>query len=153
MGAKSYILMALPIVFLVGFLALFIWIGRRRPLRFTALANKLGLRPGMQRADEMERLIQYKAISIAYTVMLFGLLGCTLYSVFVKNESMPLSNGVLLLGVLTQSIATLALRHRYTEGDEEYKPYPLWKTLLIVLVFGLAVGALGAMLAIGIMMI
>ena len=81
MGAKSYILMALPIVFLVGFLALFIWIGRRRPLRFTALANKLGLRPGMQRADEMERLIQYKAISIAYTVMLFGLLGCTFYGI------------------------------------------------------------------------
>ena len=45
MGAKSYILMALPIVFLVGFLALFIWIGRRRPLRFTALADKLGLQP------------------------------------------------------------------------------------------------------------
>ena len=29
---------------------------------------------------------------------------------------------------------TAVLRYRSTKGDEEYKPYPLWKTLLLLAV-------------------
>lgn len=58
---------------------------------------------------------------------------------------------IALMGVLTQSIAVLILRHRSTAGDDEYKPYPLWKTFLIVLVFSLIVAGLGAGLAIAVM--
>ena len=39
---------------------------------------------------------------------------------------------VLLAGLLTQSVAVLILRYRSTKGDAEYKPHPLWKTLLLI---------------------
>ena len=75
--------------------------------------------------------------------MLFALLGINFYEVFVRKQSLPLSNIALLAGILTQSIATLVLRWRKTRGDEEYDAYPIWKTLLWVFAFGLGAAAVG----------
>lgn len=132
MTPKYWILMALPLVVLGLTMGLAVGISKGKSERCKAVADRLGMR----KADEMERQIQYKSVAIAYNVVLFALLGITYYSVFIKQESMPLSNLALLLGVLTQAVATLVLRHRSTEGDEEYPSYPLWKTFLWI--FGIA---------------
>lgn len=152
MGAKAYVLMALPVLVLVGLITLFVYLGRSRSPRLAAWADRLGLSLGARRADEMERMIQYKAVSAAYLVVLFALLGCSLYDSFVRHAAgMQPYTLIAVMGVLTQSVAVLILRHRSTAGDDEYKPYPLWKTLLLVLVFSLAVAGLGAGLAIAVM--
>ena len=78
MGAKTYVLMALPILVLVGMIALFVCLGRSRSPRLAAWADRLGLSFGARRADEMERMIQYKAVSAAYLVVIFALIGCSL---------------------------------------------------------------------------
>ena len=152
MGAKTYVLMALPILVLVGMIALFVCLGRSRSPRLAAWADRLGLSFGARRADEMERMIQYKAVSAAYLVVIFALIGCSLYDSFIRHApgAQPYIL-IALMGVLTQSIAVLILRHRSTAEDDEYKPYPLWKTFLIVLVFSLIVAGLGAGLAIAVM--
>ena len=54
MGAKTYVLMALPILVLVGMIALFVCLGRSRSPRLVAWADRLGLSLGARRADEME---------------------------------------------------------------------------------------------------
>ena len=77
---------------------------------------------------KLERMIQYKAVSWAYLVVVLGLAGLNFYEVFAKEGKLPVSNLVLLAGLLTQAVAVLILRHRSTAGDEEYKAYPLWKT-------------------------
>ncbi|MDY3618835.1 hypothetical protein [Agathobaculum sp.] len=141
---KYIFLAAMPFAAFGIVFGIVLWIGKSKSKRAMALADHLGMR----KMDEMERIIQYKAVSIAYTVVLFALLGITFYSTFVKRESMPLSNFALLLGVLTQSGATLVLRHRSTQGDEEYKTYPLWKTALWILGVSALIGALGGLLVI-----
>lgn len=151
MGAKTYVLMALPILVLVGMIALFVCLGRSRSPRLAVWADRLGLSAGARRADEMERMIQYKAASVGYAVVMCSLALYNLYVVAVRGEPMPLSNLALLAGLLTQCVAVLVMRRRLTAGDEEYKPYPLWKTFLIVLVFSLIVAGLGAGLAIAVM--
>lgn len=141
---KYILLAALPMVVLVGVFGFVFWIGKSKSERAKALAERFGVR----KMDEMERVIQYKALAIAYNVVLFALLGITCYSVFVKGESMPLSNLALLLGVLTQSGAVLVLRHRSTKGDEEYQPYPLWKTVLWIVGISAVIGTVGGLLVI-----
>lgn len=160
MKIKMYLLMALPLIILGGILAFSVWLGKKdwrngkepRPW-VIGVAERIGLQPGMNRADEMERMIQYKAVSWAYLVVMIGLAALNFYEVFVNGGKLPLTNLILLAGVLTQSISVLVLRNRSTQGDEEYKLYPLWKTLAIVLGFSVAVAALGALFAIAIMVV
>lgn len=140
MRVKMLILMALPFVVLIGTLAFAIWTAKSGSPRASRLADRFGI---VRQADEMERQIGYQAIGIAYNVVLFALLGINFYEVFVRKQSLPLSNIALLAGILTQSIATLVLRWRKTRGDEEYDVYPLWKTLLWVFAFGLGAAAVG----------
>lgn len=141
---KYVALAAMPLVVLGLVFGLMVWIRKSKSKRAVALADRLDIR----KMDEMERVIQYKSVAIAYNVVLFTLLGITLYSVFIKKESMPLSNLAILLGVLTQSITVLVLRHRSTQGDEEYRAYPLWKTALWILGLSALIGALGGLLTI-----
>ena len=153
MGVKLYILIALPIVIIAGVFGFMFWVGKRRPPHTSALLDKLGVWSSAGKADEMERMIQYKAVSCAYTVVMFGLLGMTFYELWVKDESgLSPSNLVMLAGVLTQCFAVPILRHRSTEGDEEYKPYPLWKSLLFVIGISAGVAIVGMLLCILILM-
>lgn len=145
MKAKLYILAALPMVVLLGVIGLSIWLRKRAASpRAAALAEKLGVR----QADEMERMIQYKAAALAYAVVVWILVLYSFYVVLIQKESVPLSNAAVLAGLLTQSIATLVLRHRSTAGDEEYRPYPLWKTLALLFAVGVATAAVGGVIAI-----
>lgn len=149
MGAKTIVLMALPFLVLAGAVGFACWLGKSRGAspRASAWAERLGV----GQADEMERQIQYRAVSIAYAVVQALLVGIGFYEVFVRDAPLPLSHLALLAGVLTQSLATLALRHRSTVGDEEYKPYPLWKTLLWIGVVSGAVALFGMLCAIGVL--
>ncbi|MDR3766935.1 MAG: hypothetical protein Q3Y08_07905, partial [Butyricicoccus sp.] len=136
-----YILMALPLLVLAGVLVFIYKLGRNKTSpRAAALAEKLGVR----QADEMERLIQYKAATLAYAVVVWMLVLYSFYVVLIRKESMPLTNLAVLAGLLTQCIATLVLRHRSTAGDEEYHPYPMWKTLLLVVAISAVIAAIGA---------
>ena len=121
------------------------------PERGRAWAEKLGVLNGAGRADEMERMIQYKAVSWAYLVVILGLAGLNFYEVFANDGKLPVSNLVLLAGILTQAAAVLILRHRSTEGDEEYKPYPLWKTFAWVLGISAAIGVAGGVIVIAVL--
>lgn len=61
---------------------------------------------------------------------------CTcLYIGWVKQEGI---NNIALAAILAafavQTGVTAVLRYRSTKGDEEYKPHPLWKTLLLLAV-------------------
>ena len=142
------ILMALPFVVLIGTLAFAIWTAKSGSPRATRLADRFGI---VRQADEMERQIGYQAIGIAYNVVLFALLGINFYEVFVRKQSLPLSNIALLAGILTQSIATLVLRWRKTRGDEEYDAYPIWKTLLWVFAFCLGAASVGMVITIAVL--
>lgn len=149
MGAKLYVLIALPFIVIAGVFAFMFWIARAKSPRAAGWAEKLGVLNSVGKADEMERMIQYKAVSWAYVVVLFGLLGITIYESWVEGESgLPASTLVMLAGVLTQCFAVLILRHRSTEGDEEYKPYPLWKTMLFVIGISACVAVVGMLLCI-----
>lgn len=136
---KYVILGALPFVVMGLVLGLVLWMGKSKSPRAVALAERLGIR----KADEMERMIQYRSVEIAYLAVMVSLLGITCYSVFVKGESIPLSNLALLIGVFTQAGAVLVLRHRSTQGDEEYRTAPLWQTTLLILGFAAVIGAIG----------
>ena len=148
MRVKMLILMALPFVVLIGTLAFAIWTAKSGSPRATRLADRFGI---VRQADEMERQIGYQAIGIAYNVVLFALLGINFYEVFVRKQSLPLSNIALLAGILTQSIATLVLRWRKTRGDEEYDAYPIWKTLLWVFAFCLGAASVGMVITIAVL--
>ena len=151
MSAKFYILLALPFVVIAGVCAFVFWVARARRPRAAGWAEKLGVLNGAGRADEMERMIQYKAVSWAYLVVILGLAGLNFYEVFANEGKLPVSNLVLLAGILTQAIAVLVLRHRSTEGDEEYKPYPLWKTFAWVLGISAAIGVAGGVIVIAVL--
>lgn len=151
MGPKFYILLALPFVVIAGVFAFMFWVARAKSPRAAGWAEKLGVLNGAGRADEMERMIQYKAVSWAYLVVILGLAGLNFYEVFANEGKLPVSNLVLLAGLLTQSVAVLILRHRSTEGDEEYKPYPLWKTFAWVLGISAAIGVAGGVIVIAVL--
>lgn len=151
MGAKLYVLIALPFIVIACVFAFMFWIARAKSPRAAGWAERFGVLNGMQRADEMERMIQYKAVSWAYMVVILGLAGLNFYELFANDGKLPVSNLVLLAGILTQAIAVLVLRRRSTEGDEEYHPYPLWKTLLWVLGISAAIGVAGGVLVIAIL--
>ena len=151
MGPKFYILVALPFIVIAGVFAFMFWVTRAKSPRAAGWAEKLGVLNGAGRADEMERMIQYKAVSWAYLVVSLGLAGLNFYEVFANEGKLPVSNLVLLAGILTQAIAVLVLRHRSTEGDEEYKPYPLWKTFAWVLGISAAIGVAGGVIVIAVL--
>ena len=141
MNGKLYVLMALPFVVLFGVIGFVCWLRKKDTSPGAAsLAEKLGVR----QVDEMERMIQYKAASLAYAVVVWLLVLYGLYVVLIRKKAMPLTNLAVLAGLFTQCIATLVLRHRSTVGDEEYHPYPLWKTLLIVVGISAVIAVLGA---------
>lgn len=149
MGAKMYILMALPVVVLVGIFAFVFWTAKAKSPQAAAWAEKFGVQG--RKADEMERLIQYKAVSWAYLVVIFGLAGLNFYELFAHSGKLPLCNLVLLAGLLTQAVAVLVLRHRSTQGDEEYQPYPLWKTFLWIFGVSAAIGVAGGVITIAVL--
>lgn len=151
MGPKFYILVALPFIVIAGVFAFMFWVTRAKSPRAAGWAEKLGVLNGAGRADKMERMIQYKAVSWAYLVVILGLAGLNFYEVFANEGKLPVSNLVLLAGILTQAIAVLVLRHRSTEGDEEYKPYPLWKTFAWVLGISAAIGVAGGVIVIAVL--
>ena len=151
MGSKFYILLALPFVVIAGVFDLMFWVARAKSPRAAGWAEKLGALNGAGRADEMERMIQYKAVSWAYLVVVLGLAGLNFYEVFAKEGKLPVSNLVLLAGLLTQAVAVLILRHRSTAGDEEYKPYPLWKTFAWIFGISAAVGVAGGVIVIAVL--
>ena len=151
MGTKFYIIAALPLLAFAGVFAFVIWAGKGKSPRAAAAAQKLGALNGAGRADEMERMIQYKAVSWAYLVVILGLAGVNFYELFAGSGKMPLSNLILLAGLLTQAVAVLVLRHRSTQGDEEYKPYPLWKTFAWILGISAAIGVAGGVLVIAVL--
>ena len=151
MGTKFYIIAALPLLAFAGVFAFVIWAGKGKSPRAAAAAQKLDALNGAGRADEMERMIQYKAVSWAYLVVILGLAGVNFYELFAGSGKMPLSNLILLAGLLTQAVAVLVLRHRSTEGDEEYKPYPLWKTFAWIFGISAAIGVAGGVLVIAVL--
>ena len=105
MGSKFYILVALPFIVIAGVFAFMFWVARAKSPRAAGWAEKLGVLKGAGRADEMERMIQYKAVSWAYLVVILGLAGLNFYEVFANDGKLPVSNLVLLAGLLTQSVA------------------------------------------------
>lgn len=150
MGPKFYILVALPFIVIAGVFAFMFWVARAKSPRAAGWAEKLGVLNGAGRADEMERMIQYKAVSWAYLVVILGLAGLNFYEVFA-NEASCRSATWSCSPDLTQAIAVLVLRHRSTEGDEEYKPYPLWKTFAWVLGISAAIGVAGGVIVIAVL--
>ena len=141
MDGKLYVLMALPFVVLFGVIGFVCWLRKKDTSpRAAALAEKLGVR----QVDEMERMIQYKAATLAYAVVVWLLVLYGLYVVLIRKKAMPLTNLAVLAGLFTQCIATLVLRHRSTVGDEGYHPYPLWYILLILVGISAVIAVLGA---------
>ena len=151
MEPRLYILMALPFVVIAGVFVFMFWVAKGKSPRAAGWAERLSVLNGAGRADEMERMIQYKAVSWAYLVVVLGLAGLNFYEVFANNGKLPVSNLVLIAGLLTQAVAVLILRHRSTQGDEEYKPYPLWKTFAWVLGISAAIGIVGGVLVIAVL--
>ena len=147
---KMWVLIAIPFAVFVLVRGVSIWLGKRRyqagkpPIPWLMhLADTIAV----GKADEMERMIRYKASSWAYLAVMIGLLAVNFYEQR-RSGTLPLSHGVIVVGLLTQGVASLILRHRATQGDEEYKPYPLWKTFAVVLGLGCACAAVGAAIVI-----
>ena len=151
MGPRLYILMALPFVVIAGVFVFMFWVAKGKSPRAAGWAERLSVLNGAGRADEMERMIQYKAVSWAYLVVVLGLAGLNFYEVFANDGKLPVSNLVLIAGLLTQAVAVLILRHRSTQGDEEYKPYPLWKTFAWIFGISAAIGIAGGVLVIAVL--
>lgn len=145
---KLFVLCSLPIVLLVGIIAFFIWLRCDK----SPEAKRIAARFGVVEADEMERQIQYQAASVGYAVVMCMLGLYNLYVVAVRREPMPLSNLALLAGLFTQCIAVLVLRRRLTAGDEEYKPYPIWKSVLWTVLIAVISILLGSMLTVGVLL-
>lgn len=83
--------------------------------------------------DEMEHAIHHKSITAAYYVMLCVLGAYMLYTEWVKQEGIDnIAFAAILAAFAVQTGVTAVLRYRSTRGDEEYKPHPLWKTLLLL---------------------
>ena len=125
---------------LFGIVALSIWVWQSSSPRAKVLGEKLGF----HKADEMERAIQYKATSYAYCVLMLTIVAEGNYRVLIKGEKMPLTILLAMAAIGVQCISILVLRHRNTAGDEEYRAYPFWKTMLWIAVFAAAVAAIGA---------
>ena len=53
---------------------------------------------------------------------------------WVRQEGIAnIAFAAILAAALVKAAVTLLLRWRSTRGDEEYRPYPLWKTLLLLM--------------------
>lgn len=100
--------------------------------RLWAIAQKFGYR----KVDEMERRINETSMMVSYQLLKLGLLIDAGYHALAKNE-MSTSGNLFVMAVAAEYYVSCILNRRNTAGDEEYKPYPLWKSALKVL-FGVA---------------
>lgn len=124
------------LLFVFGFL-----LAKGKSSRVRAMADKLGFR----KADEMEQKLQDQSVRIAYFVLLAGLLAENWYTALVRGEqsrSMPL----LALAIVVQAVSLLVLRRRAVEGDEEYREWPLWATLAVLLAIAAVITVVGCFL-------
>ena len=119
----------LPFLILILVGALFIWMRTDG----SPQSRQAGERFGIVEADEMERQIRSKAMGIAYQVLLDFLVLYQCYTSLFTDNYEPWVGLAILIAIAVQGSATLVLRHRNTAGDEEYRPYPVWKTVLWVL--------------------
>lgn len=121
----------IPLLVLAALGVWSVWLGRGGSVRAKQMREQLN----MPEKDEMERAIHHKSITAAYYAMLCVLGVYMLYIGWVKQEGI---NNIALAAILAafavQTGVTAVLRYRSTKGDEEYKPHPLWKTLLLLAV-------------------
>ena len=88
---------------------------------------------GVRQRDDMGKEIEQKSLKAAYYTMLCVLGAYLLYVAWVRQEGIAnIAFAVILAAALVKAAVTLLLRWRSTRGDEEYRPYPLWKTLLLL---------------------
>lgn len=131
----------LPVLLAVLLFAFGFLLAKGRSPRAKAMAEKLGFR----KADEMEQKLQDQSVRIAYLVLLTGLVAENWYTAVVQGEqsrSMPL----LALAIVVQAVSLLVLRRRAVEGDEEYREWPLWRTLAVVLLIAAVITVVGCFL-------
>lgn len=140
MAMRMIIACSIPLLMLVLIFAGTVWMQKSKSPKVKRMTTRLG----MVKMDEMEKEIQQKSIQIAYNVVLYALLGYTFYSQFVKHEMHPVTLLIAVAGILTQGFATLILRYRSTKGDEDYQPYPIWKTLLWIACITVGLTAVGS---------
>lgn len=131
----------LPVLLAVLLFAFGFLLAKGKSPRVRAMADKLGFR----KADEMEQKLQDQSVRIAYFVLLAGLLAENWYTALVRGEqsrSMPL----LALAIVVQAVSLLVLRCRAVEGDEEYREWPLWATLAVLLAIAAVITVVGCFL-------
>ena len=145
MGMKTVILMALPFLVLLCVLGFSCWLGAKRKTseKVDQWAERLGMTGS---SEEQEREIGHRATQIAFNVTLVILVCVNCYEVFVMDKPLPLSNLALLTGILTQSLAMLVLRHKNAAQNEQNPPYPLWKTILLLVLIGGSTALIGMLI-------
>ena len=120
------ILPVLPLVLLIAF---GIWIRAGRSLQAARMAERFDIR----KQDEMEKEIQRKSLIASYYAMLCILGAYMLYKVWIECAGIGnIAFAAIFVAALTKGGATFVLRWRSAAGDEEYQPYPVWKTLLLL---------------------
>ena len=120
------ILPVLPLVLLIAF---GIWIRAGRSPQAARMAERFDIR----KQDEMEKEIQRKSLIASYYAMLCILGAYMLYKAWIERAGIGnVAFAAIFVAALTKGVATFVLRWRSTAGDEEYQPYPVWKTLLLL---------------------
>ena len=119
----------LPVLLLALLFAFAAWMRVDRSPEAASMAERFGVR----QRDEMEKEIEQKSLKAAYYAMLCVLGAYLLYVAWVRQEGIAnIAFAAILAAALVKAAVTLLLRWRSTRGDEEYRPYPLWKTLLLL---------------------
>ena len=125
----TILITVLPFLLLALLIAFGIWMRTETSPQAARMAERFGIR----KQDEMEKAIQQKALIASYYAMLCVLGAYALYKAWVEQAGINnIAYAAIFAAVLTKAAATLILRWRSTAGDEEYQPYPAWKTLLLV---------------------
>ncbi len=119
----------IPLLVLAVLVVWSLWLGRGSSVQAKQMREQLNV----PEKDEMEHAIHHKSITAAYYVMLCVLGAYMLYMGWVKQEGIDnIAFAAILAAFAVQTGVTAVLRYRSTRGDEEYKPHPLWKTLLLL---------------------
>lgn len=119
----------IPLLMLAALAVWSFWLGRGGSMRAKQMREQLNV----PEKDEMEHVIHQKAITAAYYAMLCVLGAYMLYTGWVKQEGINnIAFAAILAAFAVQTGVTAVLRYRSTKGDAEYKPHPLWKTLLLL---------------------
>ena len=120
----------LPVLLLALLFTFAAWMRVDRSPEAASMAERFGVR----QRDEMEKEIEQKSLKAAYYTMLCILGAYLLYVAWVRQEGIAnIAFAAILAAALVKAAVTLLLRWRSTSGDEEYRPYPLWKTLLLLM--------------------